>query len=369
MHIIIAGTARSGKTTLSLMLKEKGYVHYKMDSIKRGICEAYKLHYDNWDLVSPIMATIINRMIKDNKTDTNYLLEDYVFDIPFLYPKDISLIDTSNTLVIFLGYSNLTPKESFEKIREHDKENYWTSHIDNKTLMSWCYDNIEFSKYLEVECQKYNIKYFDTSNNRDEVLQNILNYIEKEEKLSKKKQLYNILMKDDVVISIRENQDTLLKIIPEIKPMIGFLHNHPHHHLDVYEHTLLALSLSEKDFEERLCLLLHDIGKPFSYQDLEVRHFKGHSSVSSNMSYEILNRIGYNKDFIDEVCFLIKYHDTPITTFDIENNYDLTLKRYSIQVKDILAHNPKQLGKRIDYLKDIANKLNVEIPKQIMKIK
>ena len=85
MHIIIAGTARSGKTTLSLMLKELGYVHYKMDSIKRGICEAYNLHYDNWDKISPIMATIINRMIQDNKTDTNYLLEDYVFYILKIY--------------------------------------------------------------------------------------------------------------------------------------------------------------------------------------------------------------------------------------------------------------------------------------------
>ena len=85
MHIIIAGTARAGKTTISLMLKEYGYVHYKMDSIKRGICEAYNIKYDNWNKVSPIMATIINRMIQDNKTDTNYLLENYLFDIPFRY--------------------------------------------------------------------------------------------------------------------------------------------------------------------------------------------------------------------------------------------------------------------------------------------
>ena len=187
MHIIVAGTARSGKTTLSLMLKELGYVHYKMDSIKRGICEAYNLHYDNWDLVSQVMAIIINRMIEDNKTDTNYLLEDYVFDIPFLYPKDISLIDTTDTLVIYLGYSSLTPLESFKKIREHDKDNYWTNNITDKKLMTWCYDNVEYSKYLEVECQKYNIKYFDTSYDRDNVLKDVLNYIQNKSKISKKR--------------------------------------------------------------------------------------------------------------------------------------------------------------------------------------
>ena len=54
--------------------------------------------------------------------------------------------------------------------------------------------------------------------------------------------------------------------------MIGFEHKHPHHHLDVWNHTLLALSYSPKDFDIRLVLLLHDIGKPHSYQDEEIRH-------------------------------------------------------------------------------------------------
>ena len=63
MHVIIAGTARSGKTTLSLLLNEYGYTHYKMDSIKRGICESFGLKYDNWEDVSPIMCNIINKII------------------------------------------------------------------------------------------------------------------------------------------------------------------------------------------------------------------------------------------------------------------------------------------------------------------
>lgn len=181
MHIIIAGAARSGKTTLSLMLKDK-YVHYKMDSIKRGICEAYNLKYDNWEELSPIMCTIINKIIKDNKSDTNYLKENYLFDIPFLYPKDLKMIDTENTIVIFLGYAHLTPNESFKQIREHDTSNLWTSRADDEKLKEWCTDNIKFSKYLEKECKRLNIKYFDTSNNRNEILKEIVKYIEDTDK-------------------------------------------------------------------------------------------------------------------------------------------------------------------------------------------
>ena len=139
--------------------------------------------------------------------------------------------------------------------------------------------------------------------------------------------------------------------------MIGFEHNHPHHHLDVWSHTLLALSHSNNDFDLRLCLLLHDIGKPHSYQDEEVRHFKGHSKVSSNISRNILIRLGYGKNYIEEMCYLIESHDNQITYYDILENFNLALKRYLIQYCDALAHNPEKLEKRIIYLKNVLENL------------
>ena len=176
-HVIVAGAARSGKTTLSLMLNEYGYTHYKMDSIKRGICESFNIKYDDWESVSPIICKIINRVIVDNKTDTNYLKENYLFDTPFIYPKDIGLIDTSDTKVLFIGYKDIDPNEEIKLIRENDNENFWTSKITDEELMKWTKDNIEFSKYLEEECKKYNIKYFDTSKDRNNVLKEALEYI------------------------------------------------------------------------------------------------------------------------------------------------------------------------------------------------
>lgn len=67
--------------------------------------------------------------------------------------------------------------------------------------------------------------------------------------------LKEILIGNDVVGNIRENMKHLTTIIPEICDMIGFEHNHPHHHLDVWEHTLYALSLSPNNFGIRLVLL------------------------------------------------------------------------------------------------------------------
>ena len=87
-----------------------------------------------------------------------------------------------------------------------------------------------------------------------------------------------LLTSDNVVDNIKSNLDELLEIIPELQDTIGFDHKHPHHHLDVWNHTLLALSKSENDFEIRLALLLHDIGTYISYPILlQLLHHRLHT--------------------------------------------------------------------------------------------
>ena len=169
--------------------------------------------------------------------------------------------------------------------------------------------------------------------------------------------LEKILLSENIVGSIVDNMDYLLTMIPEIKYMIGFDHNNPHHHLDVWNHTLLALSLSEEDFDTRLCLLLHDIGKPFSYQDKEVRHFKNHPMVSSNISKNILNRLGYDDNYIEYICYLISNHDTPINNKQIDDNKDLCIKLLEVQRCDALAHHPEKLSIRKKYIRDTHLKI------------
>ncbi len=164
--------------------------------------------------------------------------------------------------------------------------------------------------------------------------------------------LEKILTNEDIVSSINNNLDYILDVIPELRFELNFPQNHPHHHLDVWNHTLLALSFSNNDFLTRLTLLLHDIGKPFSYQDAEVRHFHGHAEVSSTMANIILNRLGYEQEFINKICYLIKYHDTALTEEDLNNDLDLALLRLHIQECDSKAHHPDYQEKRLKYIEN-----------------
>ena len=165
--------------------------------------------------------------------------------------------------------------------------------------------------------------------------------------------LETILLNDNIINSIYQNLDNLLKIIPELKEIINFNHKHPHHHLDVFNHTLLALALSPNDFTIRLVLLLHDIGKPVCFtEENDVKHYPNHGVVSSMIAKTILTRLNFDSEYIDVICNLIAQHDEKITIDDINENYDFCYILYQIQYCDALAHHPLKLESRIAYLKE-----------------
>ena len=163
--------------------------------------------------------------------------------------------------------------------------------------------------------------------------------------------LEELLNNTNIVMTINQNMDTLLCYIPEIEEMIGFDQKHPHHHYDLWNHTLLALYIAEEngflDYDVRLALLL----------DGDIRHYYNHSLYSAKIAKSFFKKTGYSKQFIKMVLFLIKNHDCPISDILIDKDPLLAKKLYEVQYCDSLAHNPKYLKKRLDYLSGTKTKL------------
>lgn len=165
------------------------------------------------------------------------------------------------------------------------------------------------------------------------------------------------LNSQEMVGSLRENKKQIFQMIPELEDEDGFEQKNPWHSYDVWEHTLVALKNSKLDLKIRLALLLHDIGKPHSYQnDGDIRHFKGHAEKGAQIAKGILERLGYSEDEVRNICFLIKNHAKKIEIQDINiHNINIMKELLLFQYYDASAYNPKYISltfKKLDAIKE-----------------
>lgn len=169
-----------------------------------------------------------------------------------------------------------------------------------------------------------------------------------------------ILPENDFNISkISQSKEIIFKIIPELRDTDGFDQKNDYHIYDVWGHIAKAVEKSENDLEIRLALLLHDIGKPHSYQEENgVRHFKGHPQKSAEMAKEILTRLGYEEKQVNDICFLIENHAKTIDVNNVnEDNLEITKKLLHVQYCDAYAYNPKYWGPVLQKLDKVYKEL------------
>ncbi len=101
-------------------------------------------------------------------------------------------------------------------------------------------------------------------------------------------------------------------LLPELEHLLGLPQNPRYHMYDVWEHTLQAIDNSPRDLTVRWALLLHDVGKGLP----EIRKPNkegqpsdhGHERASAEIAENILSRLGYPKNFVRTVRFLVSRH-------------------------------------------------------------
>ena len=105
----------------------------------------------------------------------------------------------------------------------------------------------------------------------------------------------------------------LAVFLPEIAGFYGFEQNR-FHRADLFNHTLAVVSGTGPELGLRLSALFHDVGKPptLSVDENGDRHFYLHEDVGAKMTREILLRLKYPGDLIDEVATLVRTHMRPL---------------------------------------------------------
>jgi poly(A) polymerase len=122
----------------------------------------------------------------------------------------------------------------------------------------------------------------------------------------------------------------LVEILPEVARMKG-VPQPPDYHPegDVWVHTLLLLKqLESPRLELALAALLHDIGKPPTFQVSDRIRFNGHDAVGAALARGVLNRLRFPGEIVEAVVSLIAQH---MRFSDAQKMRESTFKRFTRQ--------------------------------------
>lgn len=166
--------------------------------------------------------------------------------------------------------------------------------------------------------------------------------------------------------SIYNNQEQLMKLIPELRHTVGMNQYNSNHCYDVWGHTIRAIIGIQNNPILRTVMLFHDIGKPscFTRDENGIGHFYNHAIVGAQMATTIMERLLFDNQTISTVQTLVFNHAQRIQPNDTDVNYWLNklgknLFRMLIQVKraDISGKAPSCQTQKYHNLSLLEDKL------------
>lgn len=179
-NLIILGAAKSGKTTLAQMIHKKyNYSIISIDSFVSALYDSFPVlgithsnTEEKFKLLPPFLFSYMKK-ITNEYPEENFILEGW-----HVYPKEISeLFCDKNFKIICLGYTKISCEEGVKLIRKNEKENSYTKRMTDEKVKELVWNHIRYSKILKKQCQEVNIKFYDTSFERDSVLEEVMRYL------------------------------------------------------------------------------------------------------------------------------------------------------------------------------------------------
>lgn len=175
-HIIIAGVPRAGKTTIcEKLVKSLKYQHLLMDDITISFEESFActgiIHTDCWEFRDTSKSLV--KFIKGLVNAKGYDKFEYglTFDCFHITPQDYNEnIDSNRCDIYFFGYPNADIEEKVKQIKKFDTKHDWTYNKSDEFLRDRIITYIEISKWLQHECEKYDLQFIDISKNREQII-------------------------------------------------------------------------------------------------------------------------------------------------------------------------------------------------------
>jgi len=203
-NIIIAGPSRAGKSTLAKRINDElGFFAIALDKLVATFGEAYpqldiRLNWDRektTDNFAPFLGHFLGMFSSSDgrgllpyshgATNGNrFVMEGgyFNFDIiaPILKTYGIDQLK-DNYLLIGLVQNKKSVDELISDFKKYDTESDWTYGFSDDDLREVSEDAISFSRFMTDHLTKYGFTIYDTSNDREQILDQIVEDIKSKE--------------------------------------------------------------------------------------------------------------------------------------------------------------------------------------------
>lgn len=184
-NIIIMGVGRSGKTTLSKMIKRAcpQYDVIHADAIKWGIIRALgketefkkniekQMEWEQSAFFQDVLIEIFAHNIKHNHTPVMLETGQLHLENIINHPKYSAIKDSTD--IIVLGNGTKTKQQRMMDCKTYDVKTDWTYGIPDEVLSVHC-ENWEAQDLQRIkECEYFGIMYYNTSEDRINVMSQI----------------------------------------------------------------------------------------------------------------------------------------------------------------------------------------------------
>ena len=181
--------------------------------------------------------------------------------------------------------------------------------------------------------------------------------------------LKGIILGEFALKVMNEYRDIISVIIPEIEVMFNYEELTPGNILYLWTHSLIVMDNANSEkypFEFKLAGLLHDIGKPNTFQMNEIKkqaNYFGHEEESAKIAEEILRKLKFSNKEIAKVAGLILDHGLEISEkpYKIKKNiYEMGTERFLDMIDFQIADNSSKLNShnekvaKLERIKDFA---------------
>ncbi|MBC8754357.1 hypothetical protein H2O64_06720 [Kordia sp. YSTF-M3] len=182
MLFLVSGTSRAGKTIIAKKIAaQKGISYFSTDWLVMGFTNGipeYGIHHllfpdeiaeRSWSFLKAMFESMI-------WSDVDYIIEgeamlpELIIELLKKHPDKLK--------ICFVGYTDVDLDEKMKNVKDYsDGETDWLHDKPDAYILDHIKNMIAHSKKIKKSCKKHTLKYFDTSKNFTDTIEDAVAYL------------------------------------------------------------------------------------------------------------------------------------------------------------------------------------------------